>query len=63
MSKTPFELSEKMRRFETAYGPPTPEDEESARRIVQRFDCLDLAAMLGLQVTVAESSNDSKLPV
>lgn len=63
MSKTPFELSEKMRRFETAYGPPTPADEEAAARVLQRYDCLDLAAMLGLQVTNAESSSDSKLPV
>lgn len=63
MSKAaPFELSEKMRRINTAYGPPTPEQEECAVRVLQQHDCLDLAPMLGLQVIVAESSNDSKLP-
>ena len=63
MSKTPFEISEKIRRIETSYAPPTPEQEEAASRVLQQFDCLDLAPMLGLQVTFAESSSDSKLPV
>lgn len=61
--KTPFEISEKMRRVEMSYGPPTPEQEEAASRVLQQFDCLDLAPMLGLRVTVAESDSDSKLPV
>ena len=60
---TPFELSEKMRRINTSYGPATPEEEQKAVRVLQQYDCLDLAPMLGLQVTPASSDSDSKLPV
>ena len=61
--KSPFDFSDRMRELERSVSPCTLEQEESARKLLQQFDCLDLAPMLGLEVTNAESSSDSKLPL
>ena len=62
-TRSNFDFSDKMQWIEREVSPCTPEEQRKATRLLQRFDCLDLAPMLGLEVTVAESSSDSKLPV
>jgi len=62
-TRSNFDFSDKMQWIEREVPDPTPAEERAVARILQRFDCLDLAPMLGLEVTNAESSNDSKLPI
>ena len=42
----PFSLSEKMRKVESSYSIPTPEDEERVARVLLKNDALDLAPLL-----------------
>ena len=53
----------KMRMIMQSYGEPTPEQEATVLRILEKNDAMDLVPVLGLQVTYSESRNDTKVAV